>query len=256
MFTDGFRLASSERTRRTALKLKVVPLFACISISWLSTAGAHAERLDIGTFTRLAKHCAPQVAPLTLAALAKTESKFEPLTIFDNTARRSYRYSVQRDAIKSAEELITRRHSIDIGLMQINSANIRRLGMTLRTAFDPCRSISGAASILSRNYNSIRKSASPQAALLNAISMYNTGSSVKGFRNGYVKKVQAAATRLLPASEMSAAAVESSIAQGPDEPTNESPAYPWDVWRSSGRPTSPGKSESTNDNSVVLFGGS
>jgi type IV secretion system protein VirB1 len=242
-------------TSRIDNKFKFVILF--FGISLLSTTAAYAQRMDVSTFTRLAKQCGPQVAPLTLAALAKIESKFEPLTIFDNTARRSYRYLKQRDAVESAENLIMRGHSIDIGMMQINSANIRRLGMTLKNAFDPCRSISAAASILSRNYNRVRKSGSTQVALLNAISMYNTGNSVSGFRNGYVRKVQAAASRLRPASELASAAVEKGIAQRSDEPTDESPAYPWDVWRSTAAaPTHAGKSESTNDNSVVLFGGS
>ena len=44
--------------------------------------------LPLAVVTTLAATCAPQVAPATFAAIAKTESGRDPLAIGDNTAHR------------------------------------------------------------------------------------------------------------------------------------------------------------------------
>jgi type IV secretion system protein VirB1 len=55
--------------------------------------------------------------------------------------------------------------------------------------FDPCTNVAALARVLTSNYNAVKAGRDPQAALRVALSMYNTGSQTRGFRNGYVAKV-------------------------------------------------------------------
>src|SRR5271170_212239 len=89
--------------------------------------------LPAAVFMSLASSCAPSVAPETLAAVAETESHLDPLAIHDNTERRSYQPGDAASAIGLAHRLIAEGHSVDLGLMQINSGNSRWLGLTVRT---------------------------------------------------------------------------------------------------------------------------
>ena len=70
-------------------------------------------------------------------------------------------------AIAVATDLIVgQRHSVDLGLMQVNSANLAALGLSIADAFDACRSVEAGGRVLSEAY---------QRALRGALSVYNTG---------------------------------------------------------------------------------
>ena len=99
----------------------------------------------------LALTCAPDVDPAMIAGIATAESHLDPAAVHINIDG-----------------------SRDVGLMQINERNFGWLGLTPRTALDPCQSIRAAAQ------------------LLQSYSRYNTGSPVAGFSNGYVQRVRAA----------------------------------------------------------------
>ncbi|MGC9271898.1 transglycosylase SLT domain-containing protein, partial [Acidiphilium sp.] len=107
-------------------------------------------------------------------------------------------------AIQIARHLIAAGHSVDLGLMQINSANLTRFGLTLRSAFNPCASLSAAGLLLARDYQPAESPGTDQAALQIAFSRYNTGSPVQGFQNGYVQRVVATARRIVPEIDPSA----------------------------------------------------
>ena len=66
---------------------------------------------------------------------------------------------------------------------------MRWLGLTWDTVFDPCTNVQALGRVLTTNYNSAIAGRDPQTALRVALSMYNTGSQTRGFRNGYVAKV-------------------------------------------------------------------
>jgi type IV secretion system protein VirB1 len=147
-------------------------------------------------FLALANRCAPEVAPGTLAAVAGAESGFNTLAIHDNTTRQTMTALDAPGAVATASALIAAGHSVDLGLMQIDSANLSRLGLTVATAFDACASVRAAGKVLSGDYQP--DGAGSQAALLAAISRYNTGTAWQGFQNGYVGRVVATAKYVVP----------------------------------------------------------
>jgi len=142
-------------------------------------------------FNALAAECAPWVAPQTMAAIVKTESQFHPLVIGINGGARLTRQPASKDeAVVTAKWLINNGYNIDLGLGQVNSNNLLKIGLSVEDAFDPCRNLTAAATILTWSYQSaLRKTQNEQSALHAAISAYNTGSFSRGFSNGYVQKV-------------------------------------------------------------------
>ena len=144
---------------------------------------------------QLAAKCAPQAAPQTLLAVTRVESGLDPLAIGVNgPAPRRLRVPSRQEAIAQASALISRGANIDLGLAQINSANLGRLGLTVADAFDPCRSLAAGATLLKVNYQAARaRAADEQSALRTALSLYNTGDSRRGVRNGYVDRVERSA---------------------------------------------------------------
>src|SRR3954470_7396840 len=150
-------------------------------------------------FAQIAATCAPGVAPETLAALAGTESGFNPNAIHDNTANRSYFPPDQAEAIRTATPLLAAGHSVDLGIMQINSRNFTWVGLTVESAFDPCESIRAGATVLT------------------GFSKYNTGSPTRGFSNGYVQRVLSRGRQLpiVPAVQKDTPSQESQQASPP-----------------------------------------
>jgi type IV secretion system protein VirB1 len=152
----------------------------------------------------LASHCAPNVAPQTVAAIVHTESRGNPLALNVNGGRQPFSQSTAAEAVATARRYIAAGYSVDLGLGQINSRNMRRLGLTWETVFDPCTNIAALGQILTQNYQSVADGRHPQTALRLAISLYNTGSTSRGFRNGYVAKVVGNAGVAADSSEQSA----------------------------------------------------
>ncbi len=144
--------------------------------------------LEMAVFAQISTACASGDSISTLASVAKTESGFDTLAIHDNSSGATYHPTSENDARQIASTLIEERgHSVDLGLMQINSANLPRLGLSIGNAFDACHSITAGARILKEGY---------RQALRIAFSRYNTGDSVRGFANGYVHRVELAGANL------------------------------------------------------------
>jgi len=142
-----------------------------------------------GTILALASQCAPTVAPETVLAIIQTESRGHPFALNVNGARQPDRQTTAANAGATARRFITARHSLDLGLRQLNSRNMRWLGLTWETVFDPCVNVAALGQVMTSNYNAVKAGRDPQTALRLALSMYNTGSQTRGFRNGYVAKV-------------------------------------------------------------------
>lgn len=137
----------------------------------------------------LASQCAPSVAPETVLAIVRTESHGNPFALGVNGGRQPAPPTNAADAAATARHYITAGYSVDLGLGQINSRNMRGLGLTWETVFDPCINVAALGRVLTMNYNAVSAGHDPQTALRVALSMYNTGSQTRGFRNGYVAKV-------------------------------------------------------------------
>lgn len=177
--------------------------------------------LTEAAFLALALDCASTVAPDTMLPIARVESAFNTLAIHDNTAKRSFAPETEQDAVTIATNLIVAQgHSVDLGLMQINSANLPRLSMSIPEAFDACKSIKAGARVLSEAY---------QSALRAALSVYNTGDRQRGFANGYVARIEQAASRV---PSLATAAQPPLPAAQPPAPQPKK----WDVQTKSGGP--------------------
>jgi type IV secretion system protein VirB1 len=163
-------------------------------ISFTSVSGG-----KVIDFIALSKMCAPNVSPETMAAIVKTESQFQPLAIGINGGTRLLRQPANKnEAVITSKWLIERGYNIDLGLGQVNSANLVKTGLNVEDAFDPCKNLQAASFILKNSYQrAILKTGDSQSALLAAISAYNTGNFSKGFSNGYVQKVVANANTTL-----------------------------------------------------------
>ena len=150
-------------------------------------------------FLALAQQCAPSVHPQTMAAIVKTESGFNPYAIGVNkgAAQLPRQPKNKAEAITTAKVMIESGKSIDMGLGQINSDNLARLRITVEDVFDICKNLKAAAEILVGNFTrASAKHASPQTALRQALSAYNTGDFARGLPNGYVYRVAQAGQQL------------------------------------------------------------
>jgi type IV secretion system protein VirB1 len=140
---------------------------------------------------QLLNTCAPDVGERTMHAIVTVETGGHPYEIGDNTDRRSYAPRSQTEAIAWANRLLARGHNIDLGLAQVNSANLPHLRLTVADAFDPCKNVGAASQVLMYAYREAVAQFGPgQYALRRALSAYNTGKLFAGAK--YVARVLAA----------------------------------------------------------------
>jgi len=140
--------------------------------------------------TGFLSQCGPAVAPSTTQAIIQVESGGDPLAIGDNSLGKSFAPRTKSEAVSLAKELISQGHSVDLGLMQINSQHLAPMGLSLDDAFDPCRNVRTGTAILSGFYRQYANK-DPSLTLYNALSAYNTGQAWKGA--DYVNRILAAA---------------------------------------------------------------
>ena len=194
--------------------------------------------LELAVVAQLAARCAPSIAIETLAAVMRTESGFQPFALGVNGPGGGTILPETREAaVALATDLIFRQgRSVDLGLMQVNSGNLRALGLTVAEVLDPCTNLAAGARILREGYAmASRGEADPQQALRVAFSRYNTGHPERGFANGYVRRVQGAAEVVVPAirlrGEAAAAPQRPAATPVPELPDDDPDAPPeWDVW--------------------------
>jgi type IV secretion system protein VirB1 len=114
--------------------------------------------LDVATLLSLAGSCAPTVAPETLISIVHTESRFNSLAIGVNSPGvRAPKPATKAQAIAAARSLIGQGYNIDLGLGQINSANLGWLGLSVENAFEPCSNLAAAARVIATNYQAVAR---------------------------------------------------------------------------------------------------
>jgi type IV secretion system protein VirB1 len=186
------------------------------------------------SLAQLISSCATSVNPRTMTALVHVESGGDPLALHDNTWRTSYKAPNSTTAVAWARELMNMGHSVDLGLSQINSANLPSLGLTVNDVFDPCTNLQAGATILSADYReAAARFGAGQVALRHALGAYNTGSLYAG--QGYINQILVAAglppeydTAVVPESGSGTAAdpaPASKAKKRPDAPAAPKPMY-------------------------------
>ena len=130
------------------------------------------------------------MAPQTLEAIVKTESNYQPLAIGVNGGSKLQRQPANlEEAIVTAQWLLDNGYNIDLGLGQVNSSNLNRVGLSVHDVFDPCKNIKAAGTIFHNGYQTAIRQYPEEQAFKAALSAYNTGNFIQGFSNGYVEKV-------------------------------------------------------------------
>lgn len=184
-------------------------LFVTLSLTSLCAAQNHApheanQRLTADAFAQFVATCAPEIPLVTLRAIARTESDFHPYALSLNYPRHvaqehghsnaGFFLARQPQTLAEARAwthwLLRHGHSVSIGLMQINTQHAADLGLTPDQLFNPCTNIRAGAWLLATEYQRAAAAhGEGQEALRQALSIYNSGSSLVGFGNGYVSRV-------------------------------------------------------------------
>jgi type IV secretion system protein VirB1 len=101
--------------------------------------------------------------------------------------------ATQREALEWLDYFERRGIFVDVGLMQVSTAEAKRRGISVESLFDPCSNLRAGWQILDSAYQLEIQTYGPgQMALQHAISRYNTGDTQRGIDNGYLARVMAA----------------------------------------------------------------
>lgn len=179
----------------------------------------------------LVGNCAPDVHPNTMAKILGHESGFAPFIIGVNDKgkpRQVFRLKTQQEAAQKARELIAQGKSIDMGLGQIWSGNLKGLKLSPEEIFEPCTNVAAAAGLLMEAYDrALKQGFTDRQAMDQALSVYNTGKFDNGIANGYVSKVRSQRYKV-PAmdDEAGEAAAPPAVLQAKPE----APPPAWDVF--------------------------
>jgi type IV secretion system protein VirB1 len=166
------------------------------------------QRIDVAA---LQSSCLPTVPLTTLNAIVRVESGGNPNAMQidfprallmqwhlpEGTLRLKRQPATQREALEWLDYFERRGIFVDLGLMQVSTAEAQRRGIMPeslpRLLFDPCFNLQVGWQILQDGYNIEIKTYGPgQEALQHAISRYNTGDTKHGIDNGYLTRVMAA----------------------------------------------------------------
>lgn len=163
-----------------------------------------AQRLDVAA---LQLRCLPTVPLTTLNAIILVESGGNPNAMQIDfprallkqwhlpvgTLRLKRQPTTKREALEWLGYFQRRNISVDLGLMQVSTAEAHRRGLPAESLLDPCFNLRAGWQILDSAYQLEIKTYGPgQEALQYAISRYNTGDSQRGIDNGYLARVMAA----------------------------------------------------------------
>jgi len=165
--------------------------------------------LTVQAALALALQCAPSVDPRMIVGIGQRESGLDPLTIHDNATGQILHGD---GVVTAAAQRIAAGHSVDLGLMQINSRNLGLLGLTIGDAFTACKSVEAAARLLA------------------LFSEYNTGSPTRGIR--YAIRAMAAMDSLRGGHEP--AANDQTVVTEIPRQKPSCDARPEDVWERNG----------------------
>ncbi len=145
--------------------------------------------------TVLAMRCALAIDVAILQAIVEVESRGNPYALSVNGPMELVRQPRDReDAVRMARWLEEHGYNFDAGLAQVNSANLRWLGLDVASVFEPCANLRAASRVLHECYDrASERFGEGERAVAAALSCYNPGDFTWGLRNGYVAAVRARA---------------------------------------------------------------
>jgi type IV secretion system protein VirB1 len=160
---------------------------------------------QMALFEQLAARCAPDIDPITLAAVVRTESSFNPFAIGVVGRPLARQPRTLTEALATANALQQQGANFSLGWAQVNRFNLLQLGETYAGMFEPCRNLKAGGAILQACYQRAKgKIANEQQALRAAFSCYYSGNFKRGFQPdakgqpSYVQKVVANALGTAP----------------------------------------------------------
>jgi type IV secretion system protein VirB1 len=148
-------------------------------------------------FNALAHECAPNVNPITLQALVRTESSFNPYAIGVVGGHLVRQPKTVAEASATAKALAARGLNFSMGLGQVNRKNLAAHGLTYESVFDACANLQAGGDILADCYRRAAAIRGPsRGALTAAFSCYYSGNFTRGFQpdfhgTSYVQRVVA-----------------------------------------------------------------
>ena len=156
-----------------------IRLSILVGVALLAPAAipAHAATRDERA---LLKRCAPQISPVTMAALVAQESGGDPYALDDDSTHIVYHPVSYAGAVRLAAQLIGAGHSGDLGLAQVNSGWLAPLRLTAAQLLDPCENLRAGSLILLRAWRAAgagpASGAPPRAKrLARALAIYHSG---------------------------------------------------------------------------------
>jgi type IV secretion system protein VirB1 len=110
--------------------------------------------LSVAAAMALAAQCVPPSTAALMVGIAEHESGLVPTAIHDNISGRSYFPDTTEQAVVIARSLISIGHaSLDLGIAQVTTGNFGWTGLTVESAFNPCRSFAAGSAVLLARYN-------------------------------------------------------------------------------------------------------
>ena len=161
--------------------------------------------------TRLQSTCLPTAPLSTLRAVVQVESGGNPNAmqidfpkallkrwrLAEGTLHLKRQPTSQREALDWLAYFQSYGIFVDLGLMQVSTAEAKRRGISPESLLEPCTNLRVGWQILEDAYQIEKKTYGPgQEALQHAISRYNTGDPQQGIANGYLARLFAAVRRL------------------------------------------------------------
>lgn len=143
----------------------------------------------IDLMIELIQACSPQMQLEVAQAIIKTESGFNQFAIGVNKGGRAVKQPKNyHEAVATAQRLLSQGANIDMGFAQINSQNLKWLGLNVNQVFDPCANLKAMQKVYLSCYERAGN-AGLGSRMQRALSCYNTGNMINGFKNGYVNRV-------------------------------------------------------------------
>ncbi|WP_251148846.1 lytic transglycosylase domain-containing protein [Campylobacter fetus] len=119
--------------------------------------------------------------------IIEVESKYQQFAINVNKVG-SFTLKTKKEAKALADFYIKQGYSVDIGLMQFNSSNLKEFSYSIDEILEPCNNIKAGSDIFYLAYESTNPNLDKNERINKALSVYNTGNQQLGFKNGYVAK--------------------------------------------------------------------